>query len=82
MNKKQARKELGVNQTDLAKLLHVNYDYLRNIKTLTPQHISIIQGELAKNKVRELLTEVDRLERRCEVMQLQLNNVSRALDDV
>ena len=80
MKKEEACKALSCNKQTLAKMLDITPSYLSRFDELTPHYIEVVKGELAKIKVRELLTEVDRLERRCEVIQLQLNKMARAMD--
>jgi len=66
MNKKEARKKLGVDQVGLADLLCVNTGYLNGLKVLSTSHIAIINGALDKRKLRVLLAKVDELEKKCQ----------------
>ena len=81
MKKEDACKALNCNKQTLAKMLDITPSYLSRFDELTPHYIEIIRGEIAKKNVRELLDKVDHLERRCEIMQLRLNSVARAMDN-
>ena len=60
MNKKEACDLLGVDMKGLAAIVGIKYDSLRSLKVFAPIHLDLIEWELDKRFIKNLLRQIDR----------------------
>lgn len=80
MNKRQACELLGVNLTGLAKIICMKYDSLRSLKKFSPIHLKLMQWELDKRFVKDLIDKGDDVKEVAEKHMETINQIQRALD--
>ena len=81
MYKKEALELLGCNNQELAKMLNITPSYLSRFDELSGFHAEIVNGRFAFSEAKRYAALAESLEAKCKVLQKQINNIQRAMDN-
>jgi len=71
---------LGVNLTGLAKIICMKYDSLRSLKKFSPIHLKLMQWELDKRFVKDLIDKASDIQEEADIHMYTINQIQRDLD--
>lgn len=75
MKKAEALALLKVNNTELAKILCVSKGHLSRIEDLSEAQVKIVQGELAKDILKDAVITIENLEARLDAVTKRLESI-------